>query len=199
MSQTPEQKLKKAKEMLEAKQQIDRWKTIGKAAETAFETAIAGLDADFKIENPDRGKDFELILEAKDYSIEIKSVAKGKENVRMSALQGRTASKSPDNYALCVMTRPEDNQEVDKDYFIKESQFVIDIGHRLSDKIQNWDEGLKKLIIDDDVMVYLDDKTESVYVRREIWRTGINFEEFVNMMTFYVIPLLLFGKRINIY
>ena len=175
--------LAKAKEMLEAKQQIDRWKTIGKAAETAFETAIAGLDADFKIENPDRGKDFELILEAKDYSIEIKSVAKGKENVRMSALQGRTASKSPDNYALCVMTRPEDNQEVDKDYFIKESQFVIDIGHRLSDKIQNWDEGLKKLIIDDDVMVYLDDKTESVYVRREIWRTGINFEEFVEVIT----------------
>lgn len=174
--------LAKAKEMLDAKLQIDRWKTIGKAAETAFETAIAGLDADFKIENPDRGKDFELILEAKGYSIEIKSVAKGKEDVRMSALQGRTASKNPDNYALCVMTRPEDDEEVDKDYFINESRFVIDIGHKLSDKIQNWDEGLQKLIIDDDVMVNLDDKKESVYIRREIWKNGIPFDEFVNVL-----------------
>jgi hypothetical protein len=177
--------LAKAKEMLDAKHQIERWKTIGKAAETAFETAIAGLDADFKMENPDRGKDFELILEAKDYSIEIKSVAKGKEDVRMSALQGRTASKNPDNYALCVMTRPEDDQEIDKDYFINESRFVIDIGHKLSDKIQNWDEGLQKLIIDDDVMVYLDDKKESVYIRREIWKNGISFSDFVLKLNNY--------------
>ncbi len=177
--------LAKAKEMLDAKHQIERWKTIGKAAETAFEDAIAGLDADFKIDNPDRGKDFELILEAKGYSIEIKSVAKGKEEVRMSALQGRTASKSSSNYALCVMTRPEDGQIVDKEYFIKESRFVIDIGCQISDKIQNWDEGLQKLIIHDDVMVFLDDKTESIYIRRDIWRNGISFNEFVEILNQY--------------
>jgi hypothetical protein len=177
--------LAKAKEMLDAKHQIERWKTIGKAAETAFEDAISGLDANFRIDNPDRGKDFELILEAKGYSIEIKSVAKGKEDVRMSALQGRTASKNPGNYALCVMTRPEHDQIVDKEYFIKESRFVIDIGHQISDKIQNWDEGLQKLIIDDDVMVYLDDKTESIYVRRDIWRNGISFNEFVEILNQY--------------
>lgn len=177
--------LAKAKEMLDAKHQIERWKTIGKAAEIAFEEAIAGLDADFRIENPDRGKDFELILDAKGYSIEIKSVAKGKEDVRMSALQGRTASKNPTNYALCVMTRPEDDQVIDKDYFIKESRFVIDIGYKLSHKIQNWDEGLQKLIIDDDVMVYLDDKTESVYIRRDIWRNGKPFEEFITILSSY--------------
>ncbi|MEP0265804.1 hypothetical protein [Dokdonia sp.] len=177
-----DQLLAKAQEMLDAKHQVERWKTIGKAAEIVFEEAVAGLDADFRIENPDRGKDFELILNAKGYSIEIKSVAKGKENVRMSTLQGRTASNNPDNYALCVMTRPEDGQVVDKNYFINESQFVVDIGHKLSAKIQNWDEGLQKLIIDDDVMVYLDDKTESVYVRREIWRNGISFNEFVEVL-----------------
>jgi hypothetical protein len=103
----------------------------------------------------------------------------------MSALQGRTASKNPGNYALCVMTRPEHDQIVDKEYFIKESRFVIDIGHQISDKIQNWDEGLQKLIIDDDVMVYLDDKTESIYVRRDIWRNGISFNEFVEILNQY--------------
>ena len=177
--------LAKAKEMLDAKQQIERWKTIGKAAETAFKDAIAGLDAEFRIENPDRGKDFELILDAKGYSIEIKSVAKDKEDVRMSTLQGRTASQNPQSYALCVMTRPDDNQIIDKEYFIKESRFVIDIGVKISDKIKNWDEGLQKLIIDDDVMVYLDDKTESIYIRREIWRNGITFDEFVDILANY--------------
>lgn len=180
-----DQLLAKAQEMLDAKRQIERWKIIGKAAEIAFEEAVVGLDADFRIENPDRGKDFELILDAKGYSIEIKSVAKGKEDVRMSALQGRTAAKNPTNYALCVMTRPEDGQVVDKEYFINEARFVIDIGYKLSDKIKNWDKGLKKLIIDDDVMVYLDDKTESVYIRRDIWRNGISFKEFINMLNKY--------------
>lgn len=179
------QLLAKAQEMLDAKQQIERWKIIGKAAEIAFEEAVAGLDAEFGIENPDRGKDFELILNAKDYSIEIKSVAKGKEDVRMSALQGRTASKNPTNYALCVMTRPEDDQVVDKDYFINESRFVIDIGQQLSDKIRNWDEGLQKLIIDDNVMVYLDDKKESVYIRRAIWQNGVSFNQFVDILKNY--------------
>src|SRR5690606_25365719 len=110
------------------KYQIERWKEIGKAAEIAFEEAIVGLNPDFKIDNPDRGKDFDLIVNAKGYSIEIKSVEKGKENVRMSALQGRTASKYPENYALCVMTRPVVDEIIDKDYFMKESRFVIDIG-----------------------------------------------------------------------
>lgn len=178
--------LVKAKEMLDAKYQIERWKAIGKVAEAAFEDAIVGLDAEFKIENPDHGKDFELIIEAKGYSIEIKSVAKGKEDVRMSALQGRTSSNNPANYALCVMTRPEDDQIIiDKEYFIKESRFVIDIGHQISHKIKNWDEGLKNLMIDDDVMVYLDEKTESIYIRREIWRKGISFNEFIDVLNKY--------------
>lgn len=177
--------LTKAQEMLDAKQQVERWKTIGKAAEIAFEEAIAGLNADFRIENPDRGKDFELILEAKGYSIEIKSVAEGKKNIRMSSLQGRTATENPDNYALCVMTRPNDDQLVDNTYFIKESRFVTDIGHQISDKIKNWDDGLQKLIIDDDIMVHLDTKTESVYVKRDIWKDAISFKEFVDILKDY--------------
>ena len=67
----------------------------------------------------------------------------------------------------------------------KESRFVIDIGYKLSDKIHNWNEGLQKLIINDDVMVYLDDKTESIYIRRDIWGNGIRFNEFINVLKKY--------------
>ncbi|MBL7773919.1 MAG: hypothetical protein JNM95_13725 [Chitinophagaceae bacterium] len=171
--------LAKAQEMLNAKHQIDRWKKIGTAAEIAFEESIAGLDFEYKIENPDRGKDFDLIINAKGYAIEIKNVVAGKENVRMSILQGRTAVNERDFYALCVMTRPDDEMIIDMEYFKAESRFVIDIGYKIGDKIAKWDEGLQSLEVDADVKVSLVDKTESVYINRNIWKNGISFEAFI--------------------
>lgn len=171
--------LAKAQEMLDAKHQIDRWKKIGTAAENAFKEAIADLDFEYKIENPDRGKDFDLIINAKGYAIEIKSVVEGKENVRMSILQGRTAVIERDFYALCVMTRPVDEMIIDKEYFKTASRFVTDIGYKIGDKITKWDVGLRSLEVDADVKVSLVDKTESVYVNRNNWKDGISFEAFI--------------------
>lgn len=171
--------LAKAQEMLDAKHQIDRWKKIGTAAENAFKDSVADLDFEYKIENPDRGKDFDLIINAQGYAIEIKSVVAGKENVRMSILQGRTAVKERDFYALCVMTRPDDEMIIDKEYFKTASRFVTDIGYKIGDKIANWDAGLRSLEVDADVKVSLVDKTESVYINRNNWKEGISFEAFI--------------------
>ncbi len=171
--------LAKAQEMLDAKHQIDRWKKIGTAAENAFKDSVADLDFEYKIENPDRGKDFDLIINAQGYAIEIKSVVAGKENVRMSILQGRTAVKERDFYALCVMTRPDDEMIIDKEYFKTASRFVTDIGYKIGDKIANWDAGLRSLEVDADVKVSLVDKTESVYINRNNWKDGISFEAFI--------------------
>ncbi len=171
--------LAKAKEMLDAKQQIDRWKKIGTAAENAFEETMASMDFDYKIENPDRGKDFDLIINTKGYAIEIKNVTEGKENVRMSILQGRTAVKEKDFYALCVMTRPNDDMVIDIDYFKAASRFVMDIGYKIGDKIEKWDSGLRSLELDADIKVSLVDKTESVYINRDIWKNAIPFEAFI--------------------
>lgn len=172
--------LQKTQEMVQTQALINRWKRIGDAAEIAFEEAISGLDFDCKIENPDRGRDFDLIINTQGYSIEIKSVVEGKENVKMSILQGRTAVIQRDNYALCVLTRPsDDNHVVDKAYFIANSLFVIDIGYQIGDKITDWDNGLQTLQFDSDIKVQLEDKTESVYINRRIWRTGIPFDDFI--------------------
>ena len=172
--------LRKAQEMLDAKSQVDRWRNIGTAAENAFKEAIAGLDVTCEVNNPDIGKDFELIVNAKGYSIEIKSVVEGKENVKMSILQGRTAVKEKESYALCVLTRPENEAEVvDKEYFIQHSRFVMNIGEQIGDKIKNWDQGLQTLQFNAEIHVQLEDKTESVYINRNIWRSGIPFPDFV--------------------
>ena len=177
--------LAKAKEMLDAKEQIERWKTIGKAAETAFQTALELAEPTFEILNPDIGKDFVIKANGKEYAIEIKSVDALKGNVNMSLLQGITAENEKDRYALSVLTRPVDEQPVDKEYFIKTAMFVPDIGYQIGDTIEKWNQSLKNLDTQAELKVALDDKTESVYISRNIWRNGISFEEFIKILNEY--------------
>ncbi|MGB3343069.1 MAG: hypothetical protein WBA61_04085 [Aequorivita sp.] len=174
--------LKKAEEMIFLKNQRLRWKQIGTSAENAFKNVFEGLEMDIVLSNPDVGKDFELLLKSKNYSIEIKNVIEGKEIVRMSILQGRTAVSEMENYALCVMTRPNDEIEINEEFFIENSKFVIDIGFQIGDKIKNWDEGLISLSQNDDIKVNLDSKTETVYINRAIWKEGISFNNFIKII-----------------
>lgn len=174
--------LKKAEEMIILKNQRLKWKQIGTSAEKAFKKVFEGLEMDIVLSNPDVGKDFELLLKSKNYSIEIKNVIEGKEIVRMSILQGRTAVLEKEHYALCVMTRPNDEIEINEEYFIEHSKFVIDIGFQIGDKIRKWDEGLISLSQDDNIKVNLDSKTETVYINRTIWKEGITFSDFIKVI-----------------
>lgn len=171
--------LNKANEMLHLKEQREKWKKIGKTAENAFKKVFENLDIDMKITNPDVGKDFELILKSDTFSIEIKNVIEGKENVRMSILQGRTAVLEKDKYALCVVTRPNDISDITEEYFIQNAKFVNDIGYQIGSKINDWESGLNNLAKNEDINVILDQKTESVYINKPIWTEGIPFIEFV--------------------
>lgn len=175
--------LQKAVEMIMIKEQREKWRQIGKTAEDAFKKVFSNLAMEVEITNPDVGKDFELILRSDKFSVEIKNVIEGKESVRMSILQGSTAVKEKDNYALCVVTRPDDVTEITEDYFIKNAKFVANIGYQIGDKINNWEAGLNSLSLDDEIKVYLDDKKESVYINRDIWRKGVSFNDFTNHLT----------------
>lgn len=174
--------LKKAKEMIQIRDQRIKWKQIGNTAEDAFKKVFENIEFEMQIENPDVGKDFELILKSKTFSIEIKNVIDGKENVRMSILQGRTAVKEKENYTLCVVTRPDDVSEITEEYFIQNAKFIKDIGYQIGNKISDWDNGLHSLSKHEEINVYLDEKKESVYVNRSIWRAGISFEEYVEFL-----------------
>lgn len=174
--------LKKANEMIQIRDQRIKWKQIGNTAEEAFKKVFEHLDFEMIIENPDVGKDFELILKSETFSIEIKNVIEGKENVRMSILQGRTAVRERDNYTLCVVTRPDDISEITEEYFIQNAKFIKDIGYQIGNKISDWDNGLHNLSKNEEINVYLDEKKESVYVNRSIWRAGIPFEEYVEFL-----------------
>lgn len=174
--------LAKAEEMIQIRDQRLKWKKIGRTAEDAFKRVFENLEFEMEIENPDVGKDFELILKSGTFSIEIKNVIEGKENVRMSILQGRTAVDERDNYTLCVVTRPDDISEITEDYFIQNAKFIKDIGHQIGNKISDWDNGLNNLSKSEEINVYLDEKKESVYVNRSIWKAGISFYEYVEFL-----------------
>lgn len=180
-----EELLKKANELIQLKEQREKWKKIGTAAENAFKNVFANLDFEMEIENPDEGKDFEILLRSEKFSIEIKNVIEGKGNVRMSILQGRTAVKEQKNYALCVVTRPNDIFEIDEEYFKKNAMFIDDIGYQIGDKISNWDNGLSMLQMYDNIGVNLDDKKESVYINRSIWQNGKSFDLFIDSLKKY--------------
>jgi hypothetical protein len=55
----------------------------------------------------------------------------------------------------------------------------MNIGEQIGDKIKNWDQGLQTLQFNAEIHVQLEDKTESVYINRNIWRGGIPFPDFV--------------------
>lgn len=181
----PETLISKAHELIAVREQKLRWQKIGKSAEDAFKKAFEGLQMEMQLNNPDVGKDFELVLKTKGYSIEIKNVIAGKENVRMSILQGRTAVTEKDRYALCVLTRPDDESKIDEDYFSANARFVTNIGYQIGDKINDWDAGLTSLVSSDDVKVNLDAKTESVYINRPIWKDAKPFVDFIKDLETY--------------
>ena len=64
-------------------------------------------------------------------------------------------------------------------YFKKNAKFIKDIGYQIGDKIENWDSGLTKLFSSDEIKVQLDEKKETVYVNRNIWRNGDSFDKFM--------------------
>lgn len=180
-----EKLLKKANELIENKEQRERWKRIGASAEIAFEKVFGNLDFKIEIENPDEGKDFEILLKSEKFSIEIKNVIVGKGNVRMSIKQGRTSVYERDKYALCVVTRPDDIFEIDEEYFKRNAMFVADIGYQIGNKISDWDRGLLALQNSDNIMVCLDEKNESVHINSRIWKNGKSFDEFIEVLRKY--------------
>jgi hypothetical protein len=177
-----DQLISKAQEMILAKKQIERWKSIGKAAEIAFREALSSVEPEFEILNPDIGKDFVIIANGKEYAIEIKSVDPFKSNVNMSLLQGKTAVLEKHAYSLSVLSRPENDEPVTALYFKDNARFVMDIGTQIGDSIDNWSQGLQELNLDKEVKVTLDNKIESVYISRNIWKDAIPFLEFIDKL-----------------
>lgn len=181
------------KEKIDEEEEIAWKKKMGAIVEAAFREAVKDIQPEFLVDNPDYGKDYTLTIPNSDkqpFSIEIKGVRTGKQEVKMSKKQGETAIIEHLHYSLCVLHRPENSDEddrIDKDYFKQNVKFVIDIGDKIGDRLDNIHEQIS--LLDEaeyeDVAVHFDNKKFSVYVRKKIWDNGISFDDFVDYLKKY--------------
>lgn len=182
--------LDKAQEIFDTAEAI-RWRqAVGAAAENAFKELMGEIETKFDLENPDIGKDFTIISKetGKEFYIEIKSTVIGQDSVKMSALQGDTAYKEKQRYALCVITRPH-NTIIEKDYFLENVKFVINIGELIGDKVIKMKEEISQLSQHEvgDVTVSMENKTYSVHVNKNIWESGIGFQKLIEHLNNYLL------------
>ena len=172
------------------RQQEELWrKKVGDAAEKAFLEAISDL-IHVRIDNPDHGFDFELKHPSNNlnYLVEIKSTVQFKESVQMSSTQGKTARDNSNKYALCVVSRQNSDDEVNKDYFIQNAAFLITVGTLVRDKVNGIENGLfsiRSLKYDDEASSSLDNEKYSVFVGKKAWSKGLPFYDFINFLKTY--------------
>lgn len=182
-----------AKEKISEEEEIAWKKKMGAIVEAAFRESIKDIQPEFHVDNPDYGKDYTLKLpdsNKQPFSIEIKGIRLGKQEVKMSKKQGETAIIEHFHYSLCVLYRREnsdDDDKIDKDYFKQNARFVTNIGQTIGDRLDKIHKEIS--LLDDaeneDVAVHFDNKKFSVYVRKKIWDAGISFDEFVNHLKNY--------------
>ncbi|KGO91023.1 sacsin N-terminal ATP-binding-like domain-containing protein [Flavobacterium subsaxonicum] len=170
-----------AHEIRQAAEDAEWRKAVGDAAENAFKAAISEIQT-LDIKNPDVGYDFEILHPRNQpFYLEIKSTVAHNETVKMSRTQGKAAKDYKSRYALCVLLREQHDTLVDKDYFIANARFVLNIGDVVEQKVLAMEQGLKTIgtYNEGTVQTRLDNDTYSVNVSRSTWREYLSFSEFI--------------------
>ncbi|WKN33798.1 DUF3883 domain-containing protein [Porifericola rhodea] len=73
----------------------------------------------------------------KSYFIELKSIKESnKEPIKMAISQASHAAKHKENYALCVIKRPQDNSEISSDYLKSELKCVYQVGKNVERAVE---------------------------------------------------------------
>ena len=101
----------------------------------------------------------------------------------MTPFQAKSAVAESENYALCVILKK--GSKVDKNYIIENSNFVVDIGKRLKNKVEEVldFESNKAEIADtnDDIDLFYENNLEYKYkISSNIWTKGKSFKEYIN-------------------
>lgn len=171
---------------IEEKANMDFLKRLGSHVEDIFRTSLDGQAEVFTVvrEGFEFGQDFALrFKDGREYRVEVKSFAQGKERVHMSKLQGQTAVIHADDYALCVLGRPEKLEDATQEYFREHARFITDIGHRLKRRVAaaaQIDE-LIEAQESDEGGVDFDNRAYKFRVGKRIWTSpeAMSFEKFL--------------------
>ncbi len=161
-------------------------KSIGNTFELLFKEYFDKQNLDFQIQKRENPADFKIVNNGLTYYVELKSIAKKNENkiIKMSFNQANVATVSKENYALCVLERPEDwKMIVDTgaglDYISKKVKVVRNIGKCIEEGFLKTLD-FKNSLLDSDmngVGVEFKDNDFKMTVKSEIWNSGTSLEE----------------------
>ncbi len=167
--------------LIQERKDFSELKVVGEFFEKVLMEALA--KEGFEVENVIRGRDIIIKLTKTnvEYSIEVKST-KAFDFVSMTDVQGKTASESPERYALCVIH----NNGITPDikYVKDNAKLIWDIGKQLKEKVTKGIEFEQKHLevstISDDIVLAFENGLNYKYqISNKIWGQGKNFKEFI--------------------
>ena len=169
-----------AKRQKEREEEIER-NEVGEKVERVLAEALQ--QHGFEVKKEIYGRDLVITLKKKNakYSIEVKSTSR-ESYVSMTPYQASSAVQESDNYALCVVQK--NGSVVNKDYIRKNAKFVIDIGDKLQDKVEEVGEfeSTKTEIANtnEDIDLFYENSLEYKYkISSNIWTKGKSFWDFI--------------------
>lgn len=131
-------------------------KAIGNDFENVFLKHFNSLNLPFDIKKIEAPADYRISNGDKVFYVELKSYSNnvGDNKIRMSFKQGKGATDFKENYALCILKRP-DNWKVDSQnnygyqYMLDNTKVVLDVGKRMELGVSKSIEFQKSLINSD--------------------------------------------------
>ena len=190
--------IKAIREQGEIRKKIKKNQDVGKAVEEALQSAL-GNGYGLKLERTGTGSDYsveqdsdfldesgnEILLGISTptgkFLIEIKSTV-GR-HVRMTEVQGKTAKAQPNNYLLCVVHLPDQNQQIDSIMIREKVKFVTDIGTKIAPIVEAVEslEGTRAGVLSQTgpIEVEMQDQATKFKIGEQVWQCGIGFDEAV--------------------
>ena len=161
-------------------------KSIGNTFELLFTEYFEKQNLDFQIQKRENPADFKIVYNGLTYYVELKSIAKKNENkiIKMSFNQANVAIVSKENYALCVLERPEDwKMIVDTggglDFISEKTKVVKNIGECIEQGFLKTLD-FKNSLLDGDINgvgVEFKDNDFKMTVKSKIWNHGTSLED----------------------
>ena len=192
--------IRELQERAATRRKVKKNQDVGKAVEKAFEMAL-GTGLGITVKRDPVGSDYsvepehdflnesgqEVLLEVSTphmkFLIEVKSTIGS--SVLMTERQGKKAKAFPEGYALCVVALSGQDDEISVTTVREKSMFVFDIGIRVKPLVEALEsiEVAKSgaLLITGEIDLEMQDQIVKFKVGREVWETGIGFEDAVRL------------------
>lgn len=177
-----------AENELEIRYDFEFKKRIGDNVEHAFKQAFVEMDSGLEISKRERRYDF-LITNPennKEYYLELKSISSSLRYVKMAQSQAEFASDNNDNYALCVIRRPDNwkelnNSETPTEYIKEGLKTLTSIGILVKHAVSVAKDFQSQLMFgsSSDIGVEFRDSTFHYTVPENKWVNGSSFHQLV--------------------